>query len=138
MTNGARVVYTGSWVSRGWQTTWDGDWRIQGSEGEIHWADNEVHIHPGNVFTSVFVRGARETRGGRMIVDLAELAQEDRWASLTEFAAAIREGREPATSGADNLRTLAMVLGARRSIETGQPVAIADVLAEADAGGGST
>ena len=34
------AVYTGSWVSQGWQTTWDGDWRIQGSEGELHWADN--------------------------------------------------------------------------------------------------
>ncbi|MCM2533337.1 Gfo/Idh/MocA family oxidoreductase [Neobacillus pocheonensis] len=37
MSNGAVVSYTGSWVSRGWETTWDGDWRIQGEEGEILW-----------------------------------------------------------------------------------------------------
>jgi predicted dehydrogenase len=124
---GARVIYTGSWVSRGWQTTWDGDWHIQGSGGEIHWADNRVAILPNDVFTSVFVPGARETEG-RIMADLVELAHEDRSASLAEFAQALAAGRVPEPSGRDNMRSLAMVLGARQAAATGETVRIADIV----------
>lgn len=124
---GATAVYTGSWVSQGWQTTWDGDWRIQGREGEIHWANNQIHILPASVFTSVFVPGARE-QDGRLSVDLLPMEVEDRLATLREFHDAIAESREPHTSGTDNLRTLATVLAARLSIERGEPVTLAEVL----------
>ncbi len=121
--NGARAVYTGSWVSQGWQTTWDGDWRIQGTEGEIHWANNRVEVLPTSVFTSVFVPGAREAEG-RLSVDLLPLPVEDRLAVLRDFASAIRDKRPPVTSGRDNLRTLATVLATRASIESGTSVEI--------------
>ena len=127
MRGGARVVYTGSWVSRGWQTTWDGDWHIQGSSGEIHWAENRVTILPSDVFTSVFVPGARETEG-RILADLVELDHEDRAASLAELAQALAAGRSPAPSGRDNIRSLAMVLAARQAAASGGMVRVADVL----------
>ena len=38
--------------------------------------------------------------------------------------------REPETSGKDNLETLAMVIGACRSIEQKKPVSIEEVMAE--------
>ncbi|HWJ75423.1 MAG TPA: Gfo/Idh/MocA family oxidoreductase [Kaistia sp.] len=125
--SGAVAVYSGSWVSQGWQTTWDGDWRIQGTEGEIHWADNRIELLPKSVFTSVFMSGAREA-GGRLDFDLLPLAVEDRLASLHEFHQAIAEGRAPATSGEDNLNTIATVLATRLSIERGETVTLAEVL----------
>jgi predicted dehydrogenase len=125
--NGATAVYTGSWVSQGWQTTWDGDWRIQAREGEIHWKDNQIRLLPTSVFTSVFVPGARE-RDGWLDVDLIPMDVEDRLATLREFARAIAEKREPLTSGADNLRTLTTVLATCLSIERGEPVTLAEVL----------
>jgi predicted dehydrogenase len=127
MENGAVVSYTGSWVSRGWETTWDGDWRIQGEDGEIVWANNEVVVKPNDIFKSVFMKDARESHG-ELLVDLVELEAEERWASLQEFAAAIHENRKPETSGEDNLKSLAMVLGAVESVKTGEKVYIKDLL----------
>jgi hypothetical protein len=43
----------------------------------------------------------------------------DRAGTLTEFAHAVREGREPETSGRDNLRTLEFTLGAIDSASRG-------------------
>nr|MDQ2802187.1 hypothetical protein [Pseudomonadota bacterium] len=100
---------------------------IQGSGGEIHWADNRVVILPNDVFTSVFIPGARETEG-RILADLVELEHEDRAASLAEFAQALAAGRPPQPSGRDNIRSLAMVLGARQAASTGALVRIADIL----------
>lgn len=127
MENGAMVSYVGSWVSRGWETTWDGDWRIQGTDGEIKWADNKVVYKPSDLFKSVFMEGALESQG-ELAVDLLQLPSEERWASLEEFANAIHQDREPETSGADNLKSLAMVLAANLSVKLGRPVAIEEVL----------
>jgi predicted dehydrogenase len=127
MEGGVIVTYTGSWVSRGWETTWDGDWRIQGDDGEIHWANNQVAVRPINLFKTVFMKGAVES-DGQLMVDLKELPEEERWASLAEFANAIRENREPETSGSDNLKSFAMVLGAIESAKTGKKVLMKDIL----------
>jgi predicted dehydrogenase len=55
------------------------------------------------------------------------MTEEDRWATLAEFAASIREKREPETSGRDNLNTMAMVIGACRSIQEGRFVSMEEV-----------
>ena len=46
---------------------------------------------------------------------------------LAEFVAAVREDRTPAITGEDGLRAVEIVQAAYRSIETGRPVAIAEV-----------
>lgn len=127
MENGAVVSYNGNWVSQGWETTWDGDWRIQGSEGEIHWHNNQVILHPSDLFVSVFQDGAVE-KNGDLVFDLAAMEEEERMASIAEFAAAIAENREPETNGRDNLYSLAMVLGAKYAAKTGESVEVADLL----------
>ena len=43
---------------------------------------------------------------------------------MQDFIAAIENGAEPETAGADNIKSLAMVLGAIESAETGRRVAI--------------
>jgi len=127
MSNGAFVSYIGSWVSRGWETTWDGEWRIQGDGGEILWANNEVIVKPSDIFKSVFLEGALESHGV-LHVDLVQLPCEERLAAMAEFAGAIYENREPETSGVDNLRSLAMVLGARISAESKSTVCMEEIL----------
>jgi predicted dehydrogenase len=125
--NGAVATYSGSWVSRGRDTTWDGDWRIEGTEGELHWADNRVLLKPQSVFTSVFVPGAREEHGS-LAFDLLDVEAEDRHASLAAFREAVLTGEDGETSGLDNLRTLATVLAVRTSIERGETVSLDEVL----------
>ncbi len=129
MSNQAMVSYTGSWVSQGWETTWDGDWKIQGEGGEITWANNEVVIRPADLFKTVFMKGALE-RNGVLHADLIPMEVEERWAVLSEFAAAISENREPETNATDNLKSMAMVLGASMSVQRGAPVLIDEVLSE--------
>lgn len=126
--DGAVAVYAGSWVSRGWETTWDGDWRIQGEAGELHWAENSIEFRPESVFTSVFQPGAREV-SGRLAFDLDPLEAEDRTATLAAFRKAIDDDVEPETSGHDNLRTLATVLAVRESINRNEAVRIDEILA---------
>jgi hypothetical protein len=56
------------------------------------------------------------------------MEHEERLAVIDEFALSLHEKREPQTSGADNLYSLAMVIGAKYSAKTGETVQIEDVL----------
>lgn len=125
--NGSNVSYVGSWVSRGWETTWDGDWHIQGDEGEIRWHNNKVIVNPTDVFKSVFMPGAFEC-DGKLNYNLLDIKYEERQGTLHEFAESIRNDKEPQTSGKDNIKSFAMVLAAKISAETNKSVYIEDVL----------
>jgi len=127
MKSGAVVAYTGNWVSRGRETSWDGDWYFHCSGGQLRWTKNEVAFRTNNLLQEVYTRGALE-RGGELDLELTVMEWEDRWACLEELARSIRENREPETSGRDNLSTLAMVIGACRSVKEGRPVTIAEAL----------
>lgn len=111
---GVQIVYTGSWCSTGPETTWDGEWDIQGERGGILWRQNQVRLGFTSVFDTVFLPGARE-RDGMMDVDLDAVALEERSGVLGELHAALLEGRAPETHGRDNLRSLALVLAAVES-----------------------
>ncbi|HEY7003726.1 MAG TPA: Gfo/Idh/MocA family oxidoreductase [Gaiellaceae bacterium] len=118
---GAVVSYAGTWVGQGPETTWDGDWFLQGENGALRWSGDEVRIFakgeepPGRIGRRL---GRRQGRR-HQLVDLAETG---RAGVLAEFAAAIRANREPETSGQDNLKTLELVFGAVEAAETGLPV----------------
>jgi len=113
---GIVVSYRGSWVSTGPVTPWSGEWRMDFEHGQIFWTSRDddgarhdrVAIH----------RPARRPS----VVPLPALPQTDRWGTLTEFARAIHESREPECSGRDNLGTLALVSAAVESATRGQPV----------------
>jgi predicted dehydrogenase len=122
--DGAVVNYTGSWVSRTPPTSWDGTWEVHGERGAIRLEENRITLFPSELGDDVFRRGALQRAGNVMDVELIAMGEEERWATLAEFAASIAEGREPETSGRDNLRSLALVLGAVESARRGEPVAL--------------
>jgi predicted dehydrogenase len=103
------VSYRGSWISSGPITAWAGEWTMEFEHGNVSWTsrgddgvlDDHLVISP---------RGRR-----RKTVKLPEMDRIDRAGTLTEFAMSIRAGREPETSGRDNLGTLAMVQAAVES-----------------------
>ena len=116
--DGVVVSYRGSWVSAGPITPWAGEWNMEFEAGNVHWTSRGDR---GALNDRVIVR---PRRGRPRVMPLPEMARIDRAGALTEFAAAIREGREPETSGRDNLATLRFMLAAVDSARHGREVAV--------------
>ena len=108
---GTMVSYRASWVSRGQATPWAGEWSMECSGGAIAWTSREDSSsqHLGEVADSVLVRRTSETAHSLMLPTLPAV---DRLGSLRAFADAISSGREPESSGRDNLGTLALMSAA--------------------------
>ena len=87
-------------------------------DGEIVWTSRGEDSGPAEAVV-VQRRGQAPE-----IVAMPAMKRIDRWATLAEFAAAIRNGREPQSSGRDNLGTLALVHAAVDSAALGKPVAV--------------
>jgi predicted dehydrogenase len=122
------VTYTGTLAPRGLKTGWDGVWDILCDDGAIHWHGDDVVIRP--LARPFFAKVRRRVLGGEWRgrrVKPTPIDQADRLGSLAELAAAIREGREPDTSGRDNLRSLALVFAAIESARRRAAVEIADL-----------
>jgi predicted dehydrogenase len=116
---GGLVQYYGSWVSRGRQTTWDGNWFIECENGQVRWRDNCVAVRPEEVYYTVYLEGFQE-RNGWMERDLVADAEEERAFTLEEFGRCLAEGREPETCGRDNLRSVALTHAVVDSALTGE------------------
>lgn len=111
-TSGAVIGYQGSWCERGPVTSWDGDWKIEGTRGCVTWIANRVTFYPERIDDSVYFEGATQRNGSCLDVAIRGLDYEERRGTLHEFADSVAAGRSPICNGADNLKTLAMVFGA--------------------------
>lgn len=97
----------------GSQTSWNGDWRIEGPEGSIDWDRDRMwhhHLH----------RAPEKLR--RELFPIAVPPPDQ--AILDEFFAAIAQDREPECSARDNLGSLAMVFAAIQSAKEGRSVSL--------------
>ncbi|WP_037148616.1 Gfo/Idh/MocA family protein [Rhizobium freirei] len=113
--------YRGSWCAEGRRTSWESQWRLTGSKGMLTWdgeenfeasvAGNEPGLLHG--FAPIEVPGPKheeETHGHASVI--------------ASFIEAIRTGKAPETASEDNIRSLAMVLGAIESAKTGRRIDI--------------
>ena len=109
------VSYRGSWVSAAPITPWAGEWRMEFERGEVAWTSRNDN---GALADKVVIRplGGRSKR-----LPMPEM-RVDRWGTLTEFAHAIREKREPECSGRENVGTVAFMAAAVESATRRQPV----------------
>jgi predicted dehydrogenase len=118
MANGIRFTYRASWCADGFRTSWDGTWRIIGTEGTLVWDGyEEVKAELVKFQEGVFLN---ETQ--LILPNQEPLGSEIRghFSVMNQFVEAVRRGPMPETSSADNIRSLAMVLAAIESVETGQ------------------
>ena len=122
MSDGAVFTYRGSWCAEGLKTSWEAAWRIVGERGSLTWDgfDNiNAEVAAGGERDGLFAPttavqippGDADAVGGHLGV-------------MKQLIAAVQGGPPPETTGGDNLKSLAMVFGAIRSAETGQPVAV--------------
>lgn len=111
MEGGARFTYNGSWCSPGFETSWNGSWRISAERGTVLWdGEGEPTADPDDTFEDVADPG----------LDIA--------GSLREFTAALLRGTEPMGRVHANVMSLAMVEAATQSAAQGRRVTIDDVL----------
>ena len=110
MDDGVPVTYMGNWATSEPETSWNGAWEIIGDGGRVTWgggdwdaAEIAFQPHGGEPEAVPLLPGSVKGQAGL----------------VSAFVAAVREGLEPETSAADNLRSLAMVLGAVESADTG-------------------
>ena len=118
MSDGLVVSYRGSWISRGLETAWAGEWSIQGEEGELFFTSRsggEVEDASGDLVT---LRRPGQRRPKRIALPDADLY--DRAAGLRIFARAIQGGPAPESTGRDNLGSLALMEAAARSAASGR------------------
>lgn len=131
--DGATVSYVASWASRTPGPDWDGAWDVHGTAGGLQWDRQSVRLHSPEAETSrIPARLRRRRRLGRDM-PLDEVRAPERAGVLAELAAALRDQREPESSGRDHLRTLALVEAAIRSAARRTEVDVSEVLEETGA-----
>jgi predicted dehydrogenase len=119
---GVPVIYQGDWATHEPETSWNGEWEIVGEAGRLLWSGSKEDRGTGEV---VFERWGRQPRP----VEQRDLEFVEREATLQALRAAIEGGKPPETAAADNVRSLAAMLGCVSSIESGEPVDVAALLA---------
>ncbi len=117
--DGIRFVYTGSWVSPGFETAWNGSWRASARDGTILWNGEDAPTVMGEDPSRSPVEPAH-TR------DREEIA-----GSLAEFVEALRTGVVPSGEIHRNVMSLVMVEAAVLSATRGERVLMADLIDDA-------
>jgi predicted dehydrogenase len=113
------VSYRGSWLTWGPDTPWAGEWRMTFERGEVWWTSRDLARSEDR--GRVIVRGPG--RAGRRM-RLPALPLVDQAGCLAELIDAVRSGRQPESSGRENLGSLALALAAVQSAERGEPVTL--------------
>jgi predicted dehydrogenase len=106
------VGYRGRWGTWAPDTPWTGEWRMTFEHGEVTWSSRDMAGGRGAERVTVWT-GTGEPRE----LALPEMPLVDQAGSLSEFAAAVAAGREPQSSGRENLGSLALALAAVASSE---------------------
>jgi predicted dehydrogenase len=121
MNNGIRFTFRGSWCSEGLRTSWDSTWRIIGTKGTVIWDGLED------------IRGEYVKKPNGMFYEMQPFVpteepdpQETRghFSVMAQFLREVTEGVPAETRSADNIHSLAMVLGAIESAKRGQRVPV--------------
>jgi predicted dehydrogenase len=116
---GAVATWRGSWVSPGPGTNWGGEWRVECEKGEIVWTSRGDGGDVTDDRVTVIPVGGKPRE-----LTMPTLRRHGRAGALAAFAEAIAAGKEPETSGRDNLGSLALVEAAVASAATGATVPI--------------
>jgi predicted dehydrogenase len=120
LSNGAVFCYRGSWVAEGAPTSWEATWRVVGSSGTAIWdGQSQPYAEIVEPDGEGFLRPVQ-----RVEAKSAWNGRHQHAGCIDEMLAALREGRSPETDCTDNLKSIAMVLGAVESARLGQKINI--------------
>jgi len=120
---GMSVSYSGDWSARGRSTGWNGNWRLQGSEGSLHLEKSGTE---DKIFLARSERWSKDEICEEVPVPSVPLAAQAE--TLHRFAEAIRTGTPAETSGEDNIRSLGAVFAAMQSVREARAVTLDEIL----------
>lgn len=108
------VNYFGSWVTRGKETPWNGEFKLVGEKGVIELNDDCPMV--------TFEDGHSEP------IKIEKMDYEDRAYSIHEMVNALKQGRKPVTDLNDNINSFAIVGAALQSIKHSKEINVQDLL----------
>ncbi len=119
---GAVFTYRGSWCADGLRTSWECGWRFVGVKGSLLWdGHDDIRIETATGARS----GLFDDVAGHAVPPLDPADKiGGHFGVMQDFIAAVRGGGAPETNGRDNIKSLAMALGAIKSAEQGRRVEI--------------
>lgn len=123
---GLPAFYEGDWATHEHETSWNGEWEIVGERGRLLWRGDTEDRGIGEVLLEKW--GEKPSP-----VEQENLEFVERMATLQALREAIEGGGRPETAAADNVKSLAVMLGCVKSIENGDRVDVAALLAAGDA-----
>ncbi len=120
MSDGSVFTYRGSWCAEGAPTSWESQWRINGERGTAIWDGTNAP------YAEVVAAGDQT---GKFIRDYERVEAAFAWQGRSghegcfdEMFAALADGRPAETDCRDNIKSMAMVLGAIDSAKTGRKI----------------
>lgn len=117
---GVTMTYRGSWCAEGASTAWECAWRIVGTRGTLLWDGNDGFQAQAVAGSEGFLRPLQPVE----VPPLPEPLIEGHAGVIADFVQAVTDDRAPMTEGRDNIQSLAMVLAAIASAETGTRVPV--------------
>jgi predicted dehydrogenase len=111
---GVPVNYFASWNSTGWETTWNADWRIEGSKGALLIEQDKLYVS--------------NKESSRKSIRLKRLPAEHQAYLLRAFDGYLKRGEEPETSGRRNLNSLATTHAVVQAAKTKKTLKVAALL----------
>jgi predicted dehydrogenase len=121
MSNGLVYTYRGSWCAEGLNTAWEGAWHGIGTAGSFRWdGANDLkaqRVRSGGAFYST----VEDVEADR-VVEPSRIGGHA--GQISDFVTCLRNGVSPETVCTDNIKSLAMVMSAIRSAETGKTIQV--------------
>jgi predicted dehydrogenase len=117
--DGTAFSYSGDWSALGEQTPWNGNWRLQCAEGALIMKDDHITL------TRCQKWGTEPSYWPQHVGDIPLRAQAK---LLHDFAEAIRTGKQPETSGQDNLWSFGAVMAGVISAREGRTVDVQELI----------
>lgn len=121
MSNGMIYTYRGSWCAEGMNTTWESTWHGIGTKGSFRW-DGAGDVRAQIVKSAGGFISAVEDIPADPFVENGKTGGHG--GQIADFLNCLRAGKVPDTVCTDNIKSLAMVLAAVKSAETGREVAV--------------
>ncbi|MDI9584747.1 MAG: Gfo/Idh/MocA family oxidoreductase [Acidobacteriota bacterium] len=119
MKGGVIFTYRGSWCAEGCHTSWNGNWRIIGTQGTLLY---EQDADPRGQVVSNDEGFHRSLKDATIVPSPLEFG--GMHGALREMLDYLRTGKAPQTECHDNIKSLSMVLAAIESSRTGEKVPV--------------